>query len=55
MAFGRGQSSAAYEPWDASMATGLLEDAGPALKGAMLFEEMPKHGKKVESCVEINQ
>ena len=55
MAFGRGHSSAAYEPWDANDAKGLLEAAGSALKGAMLFEELPEKGKKVESCVEINQ
>ena len=47
MAFGRGQKSPAYEPWDAGMATGLLAAAGSALKGALLFEEMPKHGKKL--------
>ena len=41
MAFGRGYSKK-YEPWKASDAKGLLETAGSALKGAMLFEEVKK-------------
>ena len=47
MAFGRGKKSPAYEPWDAGDATGLLAAAGSALKGAMLFEEITKEGKKL--------
>ena len=47
MAFGRGKKSPAYEPWDAGDATGLLAAAGSALKGAMLFEELSKEGKKL--------